>query len=171
MKRESLLLRRRKKISQKLPSEFETELVEIQRFVIGLRRRNKYSISQIDSADETAVFSTCLAIIPYISKGKPSGNETTGYKELRATVILCITANSNTLPPYVTLHRNIVPKENFYKRCNSSGPPQNAWMTSELMEDWLQCVRERRSGALPETRGLLVTDISVAISPLGSERD
>jgi hypothetical protein len=56
MKRESLSLRGRAKISQNLPSVFGTKLVEFQRFVIGLRRRNKYSLSQIGNADETAVF-------------------------------------------------------------------------------------------------------------------
>jgi hypothetical protein len=36
MKQESLSLQRRKKISQKPPLEFETKLIEIQCFVIGL---------------------------------------------------------------------------------------------------------------------------------------
>jgi hypothetical protein len=45
MKRESLSLQQRRKINQKLPLEFETKLVEFQRFVIGLCQRNKYSLS------------------------------------------------------------------------------------------------------------------------------
>jgi hypothetical protein len=56
MKRESLSLRRRTKISQKLPSVFETKVIEFRRFVNGLLRRNKCSLSQIGSANETAVF-------------------------------------------------------------------------------------------------------------------
>jgi cell division septal protein FtsQ len=52
------------KISQKLPSKFEIELIEFQRFVIGLRGRNKYSLSPMRNADETEVFSTSIAIIP-----------------------------------------------------------------------------------------------------------
>jgi hypothetical protein len=55
LKRE-MLLQRKTKISQKLLSEFETELTECQRFVNGLRRRNNYSLCQIGNADETAVF-------------------------------------------------------------------------------------------------------------------
>jgi hypothetical protein len=51
-------------IGQKLPLEIETKLIEFQHFVIGLHRRNKYSLSQISNADETAVISTCLTIIP-----------------------------------------------------------------------------------------------------------
>jgi hypothetical protein len=64
MKRESLSLRQRTKISQKLPMEFETKLIEFQCFVIGLHQRNKYSLSQTGNADKTAVFSICLSIIP-----------------------------------------------------------------------------------------------------------
>jgi hypothetical protein len=63
MKRESLSLQQRTKISQKLPSEFETELIKFRDSVTGLRQRNKYSLSQISNADETTVFSICLAII------------------------------------------------------------------------------------------------------------
>jgi hypothetical protein len=56
MKRKILSLRRKTKISQKLPSEFETKLTEFQRFIIGLHRRNNYSLSQIGNADETVGF-------------------------------------------------------------------------------------------------------------------
>jgi hypothetical protein len=39
--------------------------------------------------------------------------KTTGYKKLRVTVMLCRKKNGNKLPPYVTLNRKIVPKEEF----------------------------------------------------------
>jgi hypothetical protein len=64
MKRERLSLWWRMKVSQKLPLKFETKLIEFQCFVIGLHRRNKYSLNQIGNADKTAGFSTCLTIIP-----------------------------------------------------------------------------------------------------------
>jgi hypothetical protein len=102
--------------------EFETKLTEFQHFVIGLRQRNKYSLSQICNADETAVFSTCTEIIPHISRGKTHGNENHRLQKLHITVTLHITTNGNTLPLYVILNRKTVPKV-------------NAWMTSELMED------------------------------------
>jgi hypothetical protein len=41
--------------------------------------------------------------------------KTTGYKKSHVTVMLCMTANSNKLPPYVILNRKTVPKENFCK--------------------------------------------------------
>jgi hypothetical protein len=51
-----LIIRGRTKISQKLHLEFGNKQIEFNCFVIGLRQRNKYYLSQIDNAGETAVF-------------------------------------------------------------------------------------------------------------------
>jgi hypothetical protein len=69
IKRESLSLRGRKKISQKLASEFEPKLIEFQHFVIGVRRKNKYSLGQIGNLEETAVFSSCLQLYSKFERG------------------------------------------------------------------------------------------------------
>jgi hypothetical protein len=69
--------------------------------------------------------------------------KTTGCEKLHVTVVLCITtANDNKLPPYVILNRKAVPKENFCKDIIVRAQ-KNAWMTLEIMEDWLGCVWER----------------------------
>jgi hypothetical protein len=39
--------------------------------------------------------------------------KTTNYKKLCVTVMLCITANGNKLPPYKILKREPVPKKMF----------------------------------------------------------
>jgi hypothetical protein len=123
MKTESLSLRRRTKISPKLPSEFETKVTEFQRFVIGLRRRNKWSLSQIGNADETAIFFDMPRSFTVNFKGeKQVAMKTTGYEKLRVTVLLCITANGNKLPPYVILNRKSVSKENFCKDVTDQAP-------------------------------------------------
>jgi hypothetical protein len=59
---------------------------------------------------------------------------------------LRVTANDNKVPQYVILNRKTGPKENFYKDVLLLAP-KNAWMTSELMEDWLGCVWEHHPGA------------------------
>jgi hypothetical protein len=41
--------------------------------------------------------------------------KTTGYKKLSVTVMLCITANGNKLPPYVMLKRKAVSRKDFGK--------------------------------------------------------
>jgi hypothetical protein len=95
------------------------------------------SILKVKSAMQTKLqfFSTCLAIMPYISKGKPS-----------------------KLPPYIILNRKTVPKENFCKDLIVQAQ-KNAWMMSELMEDWLGYVWEYRPGALSKPWSMLVMDV------------
>jgi hypothetical protein len=38
-------------------------------------------------------------------EGEQVAMKTTGYEKLRATVMLCITANGDKLPPYIILNR------------------------------------------------------------------
>jgi hypothetical protein len=47
--------------------------------------------------------------------------KTTGYKQLRVTVMLCITTNVNKSPPHIILNRKTGQKK-CLQRCNSSGP-------------------------------------------------
>jgi hypothetical protein len=100
------------KISQELPPQFETKLIKFQNFVIGLRRRNEYSLSQIDNADETAVFfDLSHSYTLNFKREEQVAVKTTVYEKLRITVMLC----GNKLPPYIILNRKTVPKENFCK--------------------------------------------------------
>jgi hypothetical protein len=46
---------------------------------------------------------------------KQAAMKVTRYEKLQVTAMLCITANGNKLPPYVTINRKTVPKENFCK--------------------------------------------------------
>jgi hypothetical protein len=80
--------------------------------------------------------------------------ESTSYEKLRVILILCRTGKGKKLPPYVILNRKTIPKENFCKDIIVRAS-KNAWMTSELMEDWLGRVWERRPGALSKPRSML----------------
>jgi hypothetical protein len=83
MKAESLSIRRRTKISQKLPSGFENKLIEFQCFVIVLRRSNKHSLIHIDSAGETAVsFDMPRNYITNFKGGKTSGKENNSLRKV-----------------------------------------------------------------------------------------
>lgn len=158
MKRQCLSLRRRTTICQKLPSDYEDKLVQYQRHVIQLRLKKRYHLSQIGNADETAVFFDMPRNYTVSEKGQKQVTvKTTGYEKLRVTVMLSATADGNKLPPYVILNRKTVPKETF---CDGVivRAQQNAWMTSELMQDWLGCVWERRPGGLLKRDSMLVMD-------------
>jgi hypothetical protein len=121
------------KISQKLPLEFETKLTEFQHFVTGLHQKNTHSLCQISNADETAVFLACLAIILQISKGETSGIENHRQRKLCITAMLCLTANDNTLPPYIISNRMTIEIDHFCKDVTVH-VQRYAWMTSELMD-------------------------------------
>jgi hypothetical protein len=65
--------------------------------------------------------------------------KTTGYKQLGVTVMLCITANVNKLPPHIILNTKTGQK-NVLKGVIVQSQIKNSWMTSELIENWLGCV-------------------------------
>ncbi|CAC5363288.1 unnamed protein product [Mytilus coruscus] len=53
MKRSDLSITRRTHIAQKLSTDFEDQLTKFQSFIINLRKKHHYNISQIGNADET----------------------------------------------------------------------------------------------------------------------
>jgi hypothetical protein len=61
------------------------------------------------------------------------------------------------LLPYIILNIKTVPKENFCKHVIVQSP-KNAWITSELMEDWFGWVLKCRAGALGKPRSMLAMD-------------
>jgi hypothetical protein len=83
--------------------------------------------------------------------------KTTGYEKLCDAVMLSITANGNKLPPYIILNRKTVTKDNSCKDVVVQAQ-KNAWMTSELMEDWPGYVRECRPGVLLKPWSMLAMD-------------
>jgi hypothetical protein len=90
--------------------------------------------------------------------------KTTSYGKLYVIVMLCkqqMTLSYHrilyNIKYILILNRKIVPKENFCKDV-IVWAPKNAWMTSELMEDWLGCVWERQPGVLSKTWCMLVMD-------------
>jgi hypothetical protein len=67
------------------------------------------SILQVNS-DEAAFFNVPHNYAVNFKGEKQVTVKTRGYIKLCATVMLYITTNGNTLPPYVMLNRNGVPK-------------------------------------------------------------
>lgn len=158
MKRNGFSLRRRTSLAQKLPTDFADKLVEYQRYVISLRRKNNYLLGQIGNADETAVYFDMPQSTTIADKGSRSVIiKSTGNEKLRVTVMLAVLADGRKLPPFVILKRKGLPKENLpagiHFRCQ-----ENGWMSNELMLDWLQTVWGRRPGALLNTKNMLILD-------------
>jgi hypothetical protein len=138
--------------------EFKTKLIEFWHFVTGLCQRNKYSLNQIGNANETAIFFNIPRNYTVNFKWEEQvAMKTTGYEKLCVIVMLCITADGNKLPPCVILNRKTVPKGNYCKDVIVQDK-NNAWMTSKLMEEWLECVLECQPGALSKPRSILAMD-------------
>lgn len=156
MKRHSLYLRRKTTVCQKMPEDFLEKIAEYQCFVKAFHQKNRYVLGQIGNADETPICFDMPRNYTVNMKGaKQVIVKTTGHEKTRVTVMLCVTADGEKLPPYVILNRKTVPKKDFHSgvivRAQS-----NAWMTSELMVDWLKSVWETRKDV--SSRSMLILD-------------
>ncbi|KAK8758329.1 hypothetical protein V5799_004041 [Amblyomma americanum] len=158
LKSKGLSFRRRTTLCQRLPPDYTDKVLSFQKYVIGLRREHNYIFSQIANADQTPVWFDCPESCTVELKGKKSVFvQTTGAERQRCTVMLCVTADGRKLPHYVILKRKTIPKGVFPKgivvRAQEKG-----WMDDELVLDWVKSVWEKRPGAMPARRSLLVLD-------------
>lgn len=89
MTRSDLSIRRRTHIAQKLPSDFEDQLTKFQSFIINLRKKHHYSLSQIGNADQTPLTFDMPSGTTIDQKGaKTVTIKTTGNEKNRFTVML-----------------------------------------------------------------------------------
>jgi hypothetical protein len=93
MKRFGLSLRRRTKISQKLPEDLEEKLDEFRRFIIRLRTQYNFDLNSIFNMDETPVWFDMAGNITVNNKGdKTIHIRTTGNDKNHFTVVLTCSA-------------------------------------------------------------------------------
>ncbi len=93
MKRFNLSLRRRTKISQKLPEDTEEKLEEFRRFVIRLRTQYNFDLNSIFNMDETPVWFDMAGNITVNNKGDKTVHiRTTGNDKNHFTVVLTCSA-------------------------------------------------------------------------------
>ncbi len=83
---------------------------------------------------------------------------TCGYEKQQITVMLGILADGTKLPPYLILNRKTVPKKETFPKDVVVRASPKAWMTGELMLDWLKTVWDKRPGVLRRPRSMLVLD-------------
>lgn len=158
MRRYGLTLRRRTTLAQRLPRDFDEKLRAYQKYVINLRKKNEYLMSQIGNADQTPVYFDMPSSVTVDVKGAKSVLvKSTGNEKSRITVMLAVTADGRKLPPYVILKRKTMPKD-----VNTRGlilrVQHKGWMDGPLVVDWLKVVWNRRPGALLRQRAMLVLD-------------
>lgn len=159
MRRHGFALRRRTSVCQKLPVHFEDKLLEFQRYIINLRKNRTYTFNNIGNADETPIYFDMPRACVVNEKGaKEVKVLTTGYEKQRVTVMLAILADGKKLPPYIILKRKTIPKKEVFPKDVIVRAQVKGWMTTELMEDWLDKVWNRRPGSLRTPPSFLVLD-------------
>lgn len=157
MRRSNFSIRRRTHIAQRLPEDFEDQLLNFQKFVIKQRKLYDFDLSQIGNADQTPMTFDLPATTTVTQRGvKNVTINSTGNEKNRFTVMLACTADGGKLSPYVVFKRKTLPKgaiwpKGIIVRCQAKG-----WMDDTLMMDWLKTVWSRRPGS--SRRSLLVLD-------------
>lgn len=93
MKRYNLALRRRTKISQKLPNQTQKQLESFYRFVTNLRIKKSYELKNILNMDETPVWFDMAGALTINPKGEKTVHvRATGNEKNRFTVVLTCAA-------------------------------------------------------------------------------
>lgn len=158
MKRKGLSLRKRTRISQKMPSDYEDKLISFQRFMIKMRQKNSYELGQIGNMDEVPM---CFDMPPDRTVNKAGEKtvqiKTSGHEKSHFTVVLSCCADGTKLPPLVIFKRKTIPKERMpagvIVRVHEKG-----WMEEKGMIDWIKTVWGRRPGSLLKNKSILVMD-------------
>ncbi|KAJ8868502.1 hypothetical protein PR048_030030 [Dryococelus australis] len=125
-----------------MPQEYDKKLLDFQRYVVALRKKKDYLLSQISNADQTPVwFDMPDSIVSLV--GERSVPVKTCADKQCCAVMLAITADGPKLPLYESFPPGIVVRAQ-----------EKVWMTDELALDWLNDVWKH----LPGGRAMLVLD-------------
>lgn len=159
LKRHSLVTRQKTKISQKLPQDLDDKVLSFQKFVIDLRKEQKFDLCHIGNMDETPMFFDMLSNRTVDRIGaKTVYVRTTGHEKTHFTAVLCCLANGTKLPPMIIFKRKSIPKGEKFPNgiivhCHPKG-----WMDENGICLWLDKVWDKRPGASFKRPALLVWD-------------
>ncbi|GBB86314.1 hypothetical protein RclHR1_12730011 [Rhizophagus clarus] len=145
MKRHNLALRRRTRISQKLPEQLEESLESFYRFVIRLRIKNSIEMCNIFNMDETPVWFDMAGNFTINQKGEKTVHiRGTGNENNRFTVVLTCAADGTKLPPICIFKGKQMPR-------GEKAPPgvivwfqESGWMNADLMKHYVSYLNQIR---------------------------
>ena len=144
MRRNSLCMRTKTTIAQKLPREYERKIIEFHKCVINMRKKVCFEIGRLGNMDEV----TLTVVVPSNVKGaKTIMIKTSGNEKMRYTVVLACCADGTKLPPLLIFKRKMLPKDviphGIYVHVHSKG-----WRDGEGMKLWLEKVWYKHPGVL-----------------------
>ena len=140
LNRYNFSLRRRTKISQKLPKDLHKKLCSFHNYIRTLQKNNNFELNCIANMDKTPIFFDMVGALTIDCRGAQSVPiRTTGNDKNRLTCVLGIFADGTKLPPMVIFKGKRKPKGQY--------PPglvikmqKNGWMDENLMKDWLETI-------------------------------
>ncbi|CAG8632807.1 2269_t:CDS:1, partial [Diversispora eburnea] len=157
MKRNNFALRRKTKISQKLPEDLADKIISFQKFIINHRNLYNYNLSHIGNMDETPIFFDMVQNQTIDTRRSKTVNvRTTSNEKNRFTCVLTILADGTKLAPFVIFKGQCLPKnlpDGIVVIMHSKG-----WMDEAGMNVWFEKIWSKRPGGLAykKERALLV---------------
>jgi hypothetical protein len=156
LRRHDLALRRKTKISQKLPEQLSDKIIDFHKYIIKMRKKNNYDLGQIGNMDETPIFFDMVGNMTVDLKASKTVHvRTTGNEKNRFTCVLGILSNGVKLPPFVVFKGKRLPKNlpnGIFVYMNEKG-----WMNEELTKIWIDRVWGNRPNSFDQ-KSLLVMD-------------
>jgi len=137
MRRNSLCMRTKTIVAQKLPCEYERKIIEFHKYVINMRKKLCFETGELRNMDEVPLTFDGPSNKSVDVKGaktimiKTSGNEKTRY-----TVVLACCADGTKLPPLLIFKRKTLPKDvilhGIYVHVHSKGW-MDGWRRNEAV--------------------------------------
>ena len=169
MRRIKLVMRQKTKIAQKLPDDLDDKVVDFHIYVINLRKKHGYELSQINM-DETPMFFDMLGNSTVNKSGERTVFvKTTGHEKQHFTVVLACCADGSKLKTMVIIKRKTMPKVKFPSGVFVHVHPKG-WMYEQGTRLWIDNIYTQRQGGLLRKKSLLVWDMFRAhlVDPVNS---
>ena len=159
MKRNGLSLRQKTTLDQRLPDDYEEQIVKLHRYIINRGREHNYPLHLISNMDETPSTIDVPPNRTINSIGEETlKNRTTEIEKNRVTVVLACAGNSTKLKLMGIVNRKILPKTNN-KYGAAVSALEKGWMDADQMKIWIEKVWRSRLGGLGRRRSLIVYDV------------
>ncbi|GBB94966.1 hypothetical protein RclHR1_24520002 [Rhizophagus clarus] len=160
MKRFDLSLRRKTKISQKLPEDTDEKLENFKRFIIQLRLQYNFDLNSIYNMNETSIWFNIVRNMTINNKGdKTLHIRTTGNDKNQFTVVLTCSADGSKYPPICIFKGKQLPHGEVISKGVICWFQENGWMTSDLIKKYIEFLfRLRIAENLSKEPAMMVYD-------------
>ena len=144
MRRNHLSLRRKTSVAQKDPDRLIAKIVSYVLHVRRLQSRNNYKPCNIIAMDETPVWSDMVSETTIDTTGKKTVTlKTTGHEKSRVSVCLAAKGDGTKLKHMIVFKgakREVAVLHQEFKSKAYIASSSNAWMTTELTNEWVNNV-------------------------------